>query len=61
MNYFVTLKKVVQISNLNRLQAISTAKKLLADGACGLDVGIGKIKYVKGKRVYNLQPARFYL
>lgn len=61
MNFFVTKQGKDYASNLSQKDAVKTAKKLLEkDNLSGLEVGIGKIKYVKGKRVYTLLPCMFY-
>lgn len=53
-NYFVTSDKNVIADNLTKKDAIKTAKK-----ATGY-IGIGKYKFVDGKKMYNLLPAYFY-
>lgn len=61
MNYFVTKQGEEYKSNLTREQAVTTAKSLLDKGLSTLEVGIGRTKIVKGKRVYTLLPAHFCL
>lgn len=53
-NYFVTSDKTVIADNVTKKEAIKAAKK-----AVGY-VGIGKYKFINGKKMYNLLPACFY-
>jgi hypothetical protein len=61
MTYFVTVDGLEVASNLTKIQAINTAKKKYEETKSTLRVGIGKIKYVKGERVYTCLPMHFYL
>ena len=60
MNYFVTVDGLEVASNLTKRQALNTAKKKYEETKSTLRVGIGKVKYVKGKRMYNCLPMFFY-
>lgn len=59
MNYFVTVDSIEVASNLTKIQAINIANKLY-EAKSTLRVGIGKTKYVKGKRVFTCLPMYFY-
>ena len=60
MDYFVTVDGVEVLSNLTKLQAIRTANKRYKAIKCTLRIGIGKIKYVKGERVFTCLPLHFF-
>lgn len=60
MNYFVTIDGLEVVSNLTKVQAINTANKKYEETKSTLRVGIGKIKYVKGKRMFTCLPMYFY-
>lgn len=53
-NYFVTSDFFVIADNVTKKDAIKAAKKAVG---C---VGIGKYKFINGKKMYNLLPAWFY-
>ena len=53
-NYFVTSDGIVIADNLTKKDAIRKAKK--ADGF----IGIGRYKFIKGKKMYTHLPAWFY-
>jgi hypothetical protein len=63
MNYFVTVDGIDVAANLNKLQAVERASKeyKISPEKGVLNVGIGKYKYNKGRRVYTLQPMWSYL
>lgn len=56
MNYFVTSYGIEIASNLTKEQAIKKAQN--TDKEC---IGIGQYKMSKGKKVYTLLPAHFYM
>ena len=56
-NYFVTSDKIVIADNVTKKDAIKAAKKARANGGY---IGIGRYKFVNGKKMYNLLPACFY-
>lgn len=56
MNYFVTVDGCEIKSNLTKKQAINTANQMYEETKSTLKVGVGKIKYKNGKRVYTLLP-----
>ena len=62
MNYFVTVKGETVTDNVSRESAIKSALKVLDKnpGIGTLCVGIGRYKYVKGKKMYSLLPCHFY-
>lgn len=60
MNYFVTVDGNEILSNMTKTQAINAAKKEYEKIQSTLRIGIGKIKYVKGKRFYTCLPMHFY-
>lgn len=60
MNYFVTVDEVEVASNLTKKQAINIANKKYEETKSSLRIGIGKIKYVKGKRMYTCLPMFFH-
>jgi ribosomal protein L9 len=59
MNYFVSVNGTQTASNLSKEIAINKAKVEYNNG--NTSVGIGKIKIVKGKKVYTLLPLYFYV
>lgn len=61
MNYFVTVDGIEVLSNLTQAQAISRAKKEYERVKSTLKVGIGRVKYVKGEKMYSCVPMHFYL
>ena len=56
-NYFVTSDSVVIADNVTKKEAIKKAKKERANGGY---IGIGKYKFIKGKKMYTHLPACFY-
>ena len=60
MNYFVTVDGLEVASNLTKIQAMNTANKKYEETKSTLRIGIGKIKYVKGNRVFTCLPMNFY-
>ena len=61
MEYFITLDGIEKNSNLTKDQAIRLAKTLYDKCNGVLPVGIGKYKYVKGRRVYTLLPLHYFI
>jgi uncharacterized membrane protein len=57
MSYFVTVDGVEISSNLTKNKAVSIGKKNTNKG----NVGIGKIKYIEGKKHYKLLPLHSYI
>ena len=57
INYFVTSDKIVIANNLTKPEAIKKAKKELVNGGY---IGIGKYKFVNGKKMFTHLPACFY-
>jgi hypothetical protein len=60
MNYFVTVDGLEVASNLTKTQAINIANKKYEETKSTLRVGIGKIKYIKGNRMFTCSPMHFY-
>ncbi len=60
MNYFVTVDGLEIASNLKRAEAMSTAYKMYKETKSTLRIGIGKVKYVEGERVFTCLPMHFY-
>jgi len=60
MKYFVTVDRIEILTNLTKVQAINTANKEYEKVKSTLRIGIGKIKYVKGKRYFTCLPMHFY-
>lgn len=60
MNYFVTIDGLEVASNLTKMHAIYTANKKFEETKSTLRIGIGKVKYVKGKKIFTCLPMHFY-
>ena len=60
MNYFVTVDGLEVASNLTKIQAINTTNEKYKETKSTLRIGIGKIKYVKSKRMFTCLPMHFY-
>ncbi len=61
MNFFVTVDGVDIASNLTKQQAINVAIKKYEEKKSTLRIGIGKVKWVNGKKMYTLLPMHFYV
>ena len=63
MNYFVCIDGITIASNLSQQQVINKArtKHTKHPELGGLQIGIGKIKYKDGKRMYTMLPYFYYL
>jgi len=62
MNYFVTVDGVEIASNLSKSSAMKrAANKHRSDPKLGgIQIGIGRIKMKRGKRVYTLIPYLYF-
>lgn len=61
MNYFVTLHGETVNQNLTREQAIKIGKKLYTDKIGTMSIGVGRITYKNGQKMYRLLPLHFLL
>lgn len=62
-NFFVAVKGKEVFSNVSKERAVAKGIELgeKDSSLCGLDIGIGRAKYVKGKRVYTMLPLSTYI
>lgn len=60
MKYFVTVNGLEIASNLSKTQAINLGNKKYKETKSTLDIGIGRLRYRNGKKIYTCIPIHFY-